>query len=232
MLTPIRARGAKTPAPAADARARRAPSLRERAYEAIKHRITTCQYRPGEYLNEVGVAKALKLGRTPVHQALTRLMLEGMLDVLPRKGAIVKAISLDEVQEIIQVRLTNEGFCARLAAQRASERDVAELADVVERSRSAAADGDIERLMLLDREFHRALARSARNSVLAQILGQLHDRSLRFWFVSLTDRDHHLSVIDEHRGIAEAVRAHDPDAAEAAIRAHIQSFQQSITRQV
>jgi len=86
--------------------------------------------------------------------------------------------------------------------------------------------------MLLDREFHRALARSARNSVLAQILGQLHDRSLRFWFVSLTDRDHHLSVIDEHRRIVEAVRAHDPDAAEAAIRAHIQSFQQSITRQV
>ena len=84
-------------------------SLRDAAYEAIKHRIITCAFRPGEYINEAYVSAVLGIGRTPVHQAIDRLMLEGMLDVIPRKGVIVKPVSLDEIMQIVEVRLLNEG---------------------------------------------------------------------------------------------------------------------------
>jgi DNA-binding GntR family transcriptional regulator len=216
-----------TPLARADTR-----SLREQVYDKIKLRIITFRYRPGEYLNESQISKALRLGRTPVHQALSQLKLEGLVEILPRKGVIVKPISLDEAQDIIQARLVNEALCARLAAQRATQENIAELARIIERSGVAASAGDIERLMFLDRDFHHVLGRASRNTVLAQILGQLHNRLLRFWFVSLTDRKHHIAVLEEHKRVLDAVRARDADAAETAIREHILSFQQNIHRQV
>src|SRR5262249_60400923 len=77
-------------------------SLREAAYEAIKHRIITCAFRPGEYINELQLSALLKIGRTPVHQALDRLMVEGMVEVIPRNAAIVKPRTLTEVLQIIE----------------------------------------------------------------------------------------------------------------------------------
>ena len=74
----------------------------------------------------------LKIGRTPVHQALDRLMMEGMVEVIPRKGVIVRPVSLNEVLQIIETRLINECYCSRLAAERANNSDIAELADVLQ----------------------------------------------------------------------------------------------------
>ena len=93
---------------------RRAPrqSLRDAAYEAIKHRIMTCKFKPGECINEASVAELLGFGRTPVHQALDRLMLEDMVDVIPRKGVIVKPVILSDVLQMVDVRLVNESYCA------------------------------------------------------------------------------------------------------------------------
>src|SRR5712672_2921568 len=79
-----------------------AGSLRDAAYDAIKHRIITCAFKPGEYINELQLSSILKIGRTPVHQALDRLMIEGMVEVIPRKGVIVKPVSLNEVLKIIE----------------------------------------------------------------------------------------------------------------------------------
>jgi DNA-binding GntR family transcriptional regulator len=77
----------------------------------------------------------LRIGRTPVHQALDRLMIEGMVAVIPRKGVIVKPVSLNEVLQIIEVRLINEPLGARLAAQQANEADLAALSDVLGRAK-------------------------------------------------------------------------------------------------
>src|SRR5262245_15095751 len=109
----------------------RPQSLRETASEAIKHRIITCAFRPGEYINELQLSALLKIGRTPVHQALDRLMMEGMVEVIPRKGVIVKPVSLNEVLQIIEVRLINEPYGARLAADHADDTDLDELDDVI-----------------------------------------------------------------------------------------------------
>ncbi len=206
--------------------------LHEQAYEKIKHLIITLQFQPGTYLNEAYVSDLIKTGRTPVHQALNRLMLEGMVEVIPRKGFIVKAVSLNEVMEIIDVRLINEVECVRLAAARASEKDIENLSRTFEKSTEASKNGDIEQQMLLDREFHDHLSKAAKNVVLGDLLRNLHERSLRFWFISLTDANHHSSVQKEHQTILEAIKDHDEEAATGAIRNHIESFRKNIMAQI
>jgi DNA-binding GntR family transcriptional regulator len=205
-------------------------SLRDAAYEAIKHRIITCAFRPGEYINEAYVSAMLGIGRTPVHQAIDRLMLEGMLDVIPRKGVIVKPVSLDEIMQIVEVRLLNEGHCMRLAAERADAGEIGHLSDILARARQWIEARNSEQLMLLDREFHGVLARAARNIVLTDVLAKLHDRSLRFWFISLNRPGHHESVQTQHEAILDAIALRDSGGAEQAMRHHIEAFRENLTR--
>jgi len=205
-------------------------ALHSQAYEKIKHEIITLRFRPGEYVNEAQVSKLLRIGRTPVHQALNRLMLEGMVDVIPRKGVIVKAISLIDVLEMIDVRTVNEAYCARLAAARADESDIAELTRILDESEKTVTTSDTVRQMMLDRDFHSTLARAAKNAVLAECIRTLHDRSLRFWFISLRDPVHHVAVKEEHRAILDAIKARDPEAAADAVRNHVESFRANVMR--
>ena len=210
----------------------KAQSLRDTAYEAIKHRIITCAFRPGEYINEAYVSAMLGIGRTPVHQAIDRLMLEGMLDVMPRKGVIVKPVSLDEIMQIVEVRLINESHGVRLAAERAERDEIAHLSDVLARAKQWIDMRDSEQLMLLDREFHNVLALASKNFVLADTLSKLHDRSLRFWFMSLNRPGHHSQVQEQHEAILAAIRDHDPKGAEEAMRRHIEEFRINLTRSI
>jgi DNA-binding GntR family transcriptional regulator len=207
-----------------------AASLRDAAYDAIKHRIITCAFRPGEYINELQLSSMLKIGRTPVHQALDRLMIEGLVDVIPRKGVIVRPVSLNEVLQIIETRLINEGYGARLAAERANDSDIADLADVLKRTRHWTSMRNVENMMLLDREFHLLVARAAKNDVLTDLLRSLHERSLRFWFISLNAPAHYERVHEEHEAIFAAIYRHEPDKSEAAMRAHIESFRANVSQ--
>ena len=219
-----------TPASAADeGGADGSGSLRDVAYKAIKHRIITCVFKPGDYLNEAYISTLLRLGRTPVHQAIDRLVLDGLVEVIPRKGVIVRPVSFDEVMQIIETRLHIEPWGARLAAERAVDKDIVAMQDLLVRAERAAAAHDIEQMMLLDREFHLILARATRNDVLAEILRKLHERSLRFWFISLVDASHHGEVHVEHQTIVQAIKGRNLDAAEGAMRGHIESFRRSIT---
>jgi DNA-binding GntR family transcriptional regulator len=206
------------------------PSLRDVAYDAIKHRIITCVFKPGEYINEAYVSSTIGIGRTPVHQAIDRLTQDGLLEVIPRKGVIVKPVSLDEVAQIIDARRINEPYCARLAAERANHIEISVLGDILNRADAWTEVRNIEQMMLLDREFHIALARAAKNAVMSGILQNLHDRSLRFWFISLTAHEHHREVQKEHRAIFDAIRTRDPDAASQAMINHIDSFRRNVTR--
>jgi GntR family transcriptional regulator, rspAB operon transcriptional repressor len=205
-------------------------SLRDAAYDAIKHRIITCAFRPGEYINELQLSSLLKIGRTPVHQALDRLMIEGMVEVIPRKGVIVKPVSLNEVLQIIEVRLINEPFGARLAAAHANDADLEELTDVVKRAKHWASVRNVENLMLLDREFHLLIARAAKNDVLIELLRNLHERSLRFWFISLNAPTQYENVQNEHEAILDMIQQRNAEKAEAAMRAHIESFRTNVSK--
>lgn len=206
----------------------RSNSLQQRTYEIIKWRIITLAFRPGEYLSESAVSLQLGLSKTPVRQALNRLMHEGMVQIIPRKGVIVNPISLHEVQELTQVRALNEGLCAALAADRATEEDIAEMGSILERAGPLIEQRDREQLMVLDHEFHQAIARAARNRILADLLTGLHERALRFWFIALGEQKQLHRIQFEHKAVFEAIAAHDSEAAADAIRAHIESFQRAI----
>lgn len=207
-----------------------AGSLKEQAYQAIKHRIITCAFKPGQELSENAVANALKIGRTPVHQAFDRLHSEGLVDVQPRKGIVVRPINLDEVIEIIETRLLNETFAVRLAAERASSAEIVAIRDVLLRVTEIADQDDVEQMMLLDRDFHRLIARAAHNTVLADVLLKLHERSLRLWFISLATAGHQARVHEEHQRIFDAISHRDVDAAQSAMRLHIDSFRQNVLK--
>jgi DNA-binding GntR family transcriptional regulator len=207
-------------------------SLRDAAYETIKHRIITCRLKPGERINELQLSSMLRIGRTPVHQALGRLMLEEMVDVIPRKGVIVKPIILSDVLQMVDVRLVNEEYCARLAAERADDADIEELDAIVARARKAISGRNIQAMMTLDRDFHLTLGRAAKNSELAELIRKLNERSLRFWYISFNTPDHHNRFQEQHEAILAAVRKHDANRAALAMRAHVEAFRASVVRQL
>jgi GntR family transcriptional regulator, rspAB operon transcriptional repressor len=226
--------GLREPRTGAATSRRRLPrqSLRDLAYEAIKDRIITCAFKPGECINEASVSALLGLGRTPVHQALDRLMIEEMVEVIPRKGVIVKPVILQDVLQMVDVRLINETQCARLAAERADDSHIEGMAQVLGQARRAITGRDIHTMMSLDREFHLLLAKATKNFELAEVLRKLNERSLRFWFISFTTPDHHHSFQQQHEAVFEAVRNHNGDEAERAMRAHIEAFRKSVVRQL
>lgn len=205
-------------------------SLQDKAYEEIKRRIIICEFKPGEYLNEAYVASVIGAGRTPVHHAILRLRLEGMVEVIPRKGVMVRPVSLDEVLQILDVRLMLETKCIRLTATRADRDDIATLKAILARASEHIRSRNTEQLMLLDREFHLTLAQIAKAPVLADILRNLHERSLRFWFISLNQRHHHLAVHEQHTAIVKAIATGDADAAEKVMSNHIDATRRNFTQ--
>lgn len=211
----------------------RPPSLNQHAYDEIKHRIITLAYAPGCYLNEIGISDELGIGRTPVHHALHRLAQEEFVDVIPRKGVVVRPVSMDEVAQIIDVRLLNEPFCASLAARRVRQADLEFPKEVLLSSKREIQRGNgVEELMRLDRQFHNWISEITGHIVLADIVNKLHDRAARFWFLSLREGDHPSRVVDEHTEILHAIALRDEARAARAARDHIESFRNTILKVV
>jgi GntR family transcriptional regulator, rspAB operon transcriptional repressor len=207
-------------------------SLRDLAYEAIKRQIVTCDLKPGEALTVSDLATALNLGRTPVIQAIDRLTIEGLVKVMPRKGIVVSPISLDDFIAIIEMRLLNETRAARWASERAGSAEIGRMEANLDLIWVAAKRGSISDFIDRDREFHRLIARATRNGILSEFLAGLHDKSLRFWFISLRAPDHNLRVCEQHAAILDGIRKHDPKAAEKAMHDHISSFRANATNQI
>lgn len=207
-------------------------SLADLAYQALKRKILTLEFEPGSYLNEAQIAETLELGRNPVHNAVKRLVFEGLIDVMPRKGLLVRSLNLREILEIAEVRLVNESYCVRCAAERASKQDILRLKDVIAASRRALRSRDIEAQMFLDRDFHFAIFKAAQNTVLEDMLQVLHERSLRNWYISLKAPAQARSVVQQHSAVLAAIEAHDPDSAEREMRYHIHACSENLKRQV
>lgn len=207
-------------------------SLRDMAYEAIKRQIVACDLKPGEAVTVGDLATALNLGRTPVIQAIDRLTIEGLVKVMPRKGVIVSPISLDDFIAAIEMRLLNETQAARWASERAGSAEIHRMEANLNAIWDAAKRANISDFIELDREFHRLIAQASRNGILSEFLAGLHDKSLRFWFISLRAPDHNFRVCEQHAAILDGIRKRDPKAAEKAMRDHISSFRANATNQI
>jgi len=216
------------PAPSGYPVQARAVPLKDQAYEIIRHHIITCRFAPGEKLNELQVAESLGLSRMPVRHALARLRLEGLVIIRPRRGIEVRPIDPAELLQIIEARTVNECHAVRLAAARFTVEDAGAMDAVLHDTETALDRHDTEALMLLDKSFHAIIARASGNTVFFDILGNLHDRAVRFWFISLEQETHQGSVVQEHRAIRDALVAHDADAADDAMAHHIAAFRRNV----
>lgn len=203
-------------------------SQNEQAYALLKEALTTLAYKPGDYLNTANLMAELTIGRTPINHALHRLSTEGLVQIIPRKGVMVSPLSIDDALELIDVRMANESLCARLAAVRITKAELDQLTRLAREFEASVSRRKMAEVMNSDRLFHEQIALSARNQILAEILKVLHARSQRFWAISLSAKDHFEEVREEHLRIIEAFAQADPDAAAAAVEAHVLSFKRSL----
>ncbi|ACL60189.1 GntR family transcriptional regulator [Methylobacterium nodulans] len=202
-------------------------SENERAYRRLKSDILALRLKPGDALSEAALCAELDIGRTPVNKALHRLMHEGLVQILPRKGVLVQPLSMDEFTQLIEVRRLTEPACAARAAARIGEADLGRL-DTLLDALPAGPLADLDPIIEADRRFHAVIAQASGNRVLAEILDGLHGRSVRFWALSLATGHHLAEVAEEHEAIRRALRRRSPEEAAAAMTAHIDSFARTL----
>lgn len=203
-------------------------SLQQSAYREIKRRIVTAAYRPGEQINTGVICTQLQLGRTPVHLAIHRLENEGLIEIMPRRGVVVKPIDRAEMLELIEARHMIEPEIAALAAVRASDQEFAAMRAILDRIPAIAEAGDSEQFMEVDLEFHRAMATAARNHPLTEFLSGMHDHCARLYFISVSNKVHDRRIIDEHEEIFAALVRRDSGAVRAVMQKHIESLRKNV----
>lgn len=205
-----------------------AESLAEKAYVAIRRLIVTLALGPGSVINERELVEQLGIGRTPVREALRRLAQEGLVEVYPRRGMFVTDVDVRKLALVSEVRAALEPEAARLAAERATDAERAELKELLGELDAAGADDHA--LMALDERIHRAVYRCARNDLLATTLEQYYVLALRIWTIAL-DRQHELNdAVQGHRALLEAIHDGDGERAAATMRAHVEDFEQAMRR--
>lgn len=201
--------------------------LSEKAYYLIKEKIVSLELKPLSVIDEQALREDLNLGRTPIREALHRLAAEGLVIIAPRRGMFVADISITDLQKVFEVRLVLEGFCARLAAQRATREQIAQMEATFEQLKTVSCD-DAERLMSIDTRLHELLYQAAGNEFLADSLGRLHALSLRLWHLVLNQINNVKESIEEHGEIIEALKLGEQARAEQLLQRHIAHFQQEI----
>ncbi len=205
-----------------------AESLAEKAYVAIRRLIVTLELGPGSVINERELVEQLGIGRTPVREALRRLAQEGLVEVYPRRGMFVTDVDVRKLALVSEVRAALEPEAARLAAERATDAERAELQELLDELDAAGVDDHA--LMALDERIHRAVYRCARNDLLATTLEQYYVLALRIWTIAL-DRQHELNdAVQGHRALLEAIHDGDGERAAATMRAHVEDFEQAMRR--
>ncbi|MFH8250622.1 GntR family transcriptional regulator [Microbacterium sp. B2969] len=191
--------------------------LRERVRDLIRDRIVRGEFAPGDRLVERVLAEELGVSRVPVREALNLLKGEGFVQDVPRRGVIVTMLSRDDLDDLFEVREALEVQSARLACLRASDAELAALADLARQADEALAAGDRDRLSDCNEAFHDAIPRLAHNRILATTLEPLEGRL--HWL--LRQNRSPGVLMDEHRELVQALTARDPERAEEIARRHV-----------
>jgi DNA-binding GntR family transcriptional regulator len=203
--------------------------LSERAYEAIKKRILSLDLRPGQFVNEQGLCAMVGMGRMPVHQAVHRLMTDGLLEIMPRKGIIIGTDSLNEVLTGLEARSVLEPHITALAADRARPEQIEAMERVLAQSRRIVDQRFRREFMELDRRFHQAVAEASGNHVLVDVQRPLHERSARIWSLIVMRRADGLRLTqEEHEAVLEAIKRRDQVAARQAMQNHLASLRRRV----
>jgi DNA-binding GntR family transcriptional regulator len=193
----------------------------DRAYEFVKERILDGRFAGGRLLTEGDVGADVGLSRTPVREAFLRLESEHLLELYPKRGAIVVGVSAEEVEHVMETRLLVERFAVARIIEADLELDEDPEACIARQERYGR-DGDWHGFVEEDRRFHRIFVAAAGNPFILRLHDSLRDRQTRMNLAALArDEDRQRQVLAEHRAIAEAVAARELDAALETVKRHL-----------
>ena len=195
--------------------------LREVVFKTLRNAIIRGELKPGERLMDEKLASSLEVSRTPVREAIRMLELEGLVVMIPRKGAEVARITVSDLQEALEVRMAIEDLSVRLASLRIDEDGKKRLIKAKEAFDAALAGKKVETIVAKDEAFHDVIFSATQNRRLVNLAHNLREQVYRYRFEYVKDFSSHDKLSREHARITEAILEGDVVKAQQAMRGHI-----------
>lgn len=196
-------------------------SLRGRVFNKLREDILSGKYEEHEELKEVAIGEEMGVSRTPVREAFRQLELEGLIQIVPNKGAYVTGITEKDVKDIYMIRSLLEGLCARWATEHITKEQMEEMEENVYLAEFHAKKGHMEQLAELDNRFHDILYEACDSKILEHQLKDFHQYVLRVRKKTLANVNRGLQSNEEHAKIMEAIREGNAHQAEALANQHM-----------
>ncbi len=205
-------------------------SLRGRVFSKIRDDILNGRYEDHEELKEIRIGNELGVSRTPVREALRQLELEGLVQIIPNRGAFVTSISAKDISDIYQIRALLEGLCARWATENITKEQLEAMEENVYLAEFHCAKGHLEQMTELDNQFHHIIYEASASKMLEHILVDYHEYVKRVRYKTLSSTERSTASNKEHRAIMEAMRAGKADLAERLANEHMKNAFENIIR--
>lgn len=196
-------------------------ALHEQVAQSLRQMLVEGQVPPGAKLNERALSEVLKVSRTPLREAIKMLAAEGLVELLPNRGAIALQLSQADILDTFEVMAGLEGQSGELAAQRITDAELAEIRAMHYEMMAAYTRRDLSTYYQLNAAIHRAINAAARNPVLTATYNQVNARLQALRFRSNQDGEKWKRAMQEHEQMIEALAAHDPVAMRAVLIAHL-----------
>lgn len=206
--------------------------LRDVVFNTLRQAILKGELAPGERLMEIQLAERLGVSRTPIREAIRKLELEGLVLMIPRKGAEVAKISARSLRDVLEVRRALEELAIELACQRMTEEDLGELQKAQDEFKKAIADGDAMRIAETDEHYHDVIYSGTQNAKLIQMLNNLREQMYRYRLEYIKDADKRKILILEHERVLKAIRDRKVAEAKEAMREHIDNQEITVARNI
>ncbi|ROR30521.1 GntR family transcriptional regulator [Mobilisporobacter senegalensis] len=204
-------------------------SLRGRVFNKIREDILSGKYHQNEELKETSIGNELGVSRTPVREALRQLELEGLVNIIPNKGAYVTGISTKDIQDIYMIRSYLEGLCARWACEHITKHQLEELEEIIYLSEFHVKKEHRDQLLELDNRFHEILYEASNSKILDHVLSDFHHYVQRVRKVTLSSMERAINSNAEHMAIVEALKQKDQDRAEFLAHEHMMNTIKNIS---
>ena len=205
-------------------------SLRGRVFHKIREDILSGKYKENEELKEVAIGEELGVSRTPVREAFRQLELEGLIQIIPNKGAYVTGITVKDVKDIYMIRSKLEGLCAMWATENITKEQMEELEENIYLSKFHAQKGHSEQIAELDNRFHEILYEACNSKMLEHQLRDFHAYVLRVRKKTLSQYKRSNESTKEHEMIMEAIKNKDAQEAERLANLHILNAYENMVR--
>ena len=196
-------------------------SLEEQVTATLESEILTGTLAAGTALTEQSLSVRLGVSRTPIRAALHTLAEEGLINLVPNRGAVVVGVTREDLIDIYKIRMRLEGLASALAAERISREDLATLRESVELAEFYISRNDTEHLKELDTQFHAIIYRASGNRMLNKTLSELHRNIISYRKMSLSVPGRLERSVGEHREILKAIEAGDAERADSLTCAHV-----------